>query len=332
MILQETSSLPSIGCKPMGKHKAKRNDPCPCGSGKKYKHCCYHSKTDEWRTARPHESPAFAVKPKNTVVPITQHAVSFDGGKTFEMRPGTGPEIAIRMHFIDSKDRDASIEDVRKSVANQIEMLNLHSGAKQNLIECISEVDHKLHAVKYHLNNYIQAESNRIDEYIRNHKASGGVMQTVVEDPRLIYEIEAFLLQTKSCLDALSWILKPTFGMTYCKFGDKGDDIIKYMKKSCPSKLGIPAEKVIKLVEGAQDDWVVEMIEMRDEVAHYSRLKGFDCFIEDPYTGGVTVDIHYPTMPNKQRALDYCQFVWAKLLDFCRDFLTIALETAKEHE
>ena len=21
--------------------KARRNDPCPCGSGKKYKHCCY---------------------------------------------------------------------------------------------------------------------------------------------------------------------------------------------------------------------------------------------------------------------------------------------------
>ena len=22
--------------------KPKRNDPCPCGSGKKYKHCCAH--------------------------------------------------------------------------------------------------------------------------------------------------------------------------------------------------------------------------------------------------------------------------------------------------
>ena len=22
--------------------KVGRNEPCPCGSGKKYKHCCYH--------------------------------------------------------------------------------------------------------------------------------------------------------------------------------------------------------------------------------------------------------------------------------------------------
>ena len=25
----------------MARKKISRNDPCPCGSGKKYKHCCY---------------------------------------------------------------------------------------------------------------------------------------------------------------------------------------------------------------------------------------------------------------------------------------------------
>jgi preprotein translocase subunit SecA len=30
---------PKVGAKVSGK-KIGRNDPCPCGSGKKYKHCC----------------------------------------------------------------------------------------------------------------------------------------------------------------------------------------------------------------------------------------------------------------------------------------------------
>lgn len=31
--------------------KAKRNDPCPCGSGKKYKKCCYNKDKDKSFTA-----------------------------------------------------------------------------------------------------------------------------------------------------------------------------------------------------------------------------------------------------------------------------------------
>jgi len=30
-----------MGLKPSTKTKPGRNDPCPCGSGKKYKKCCY---------------------------------------------------------------------------------------------------------------------------------------------------------------------------------------------------------------------------------------------------------------------------------------------------
>src|SRR5262245_23003514 len=27
----------------MHAHRVGRNDPCPCGSGQKFKHCCYHN-------------------------------------------------------------------------------------------------------------------------------------------------------------------------------------------------------------------------------------------------------------------------------------------------
>ena len=39
-IFTETKNSPQISYQPKGKKKIGRNDPCPCGSGKKYKHCC----------------------------------------------------------------------------------------------------------------------------------------------------------------------------------------------------------------------------------------------------------------------------------------------------
>lgn len=41
--------------------KVGRNDPCPCGSGKKYKQCCMHSSEKE--EPQPHPSPRFRFEP-----------------------------------------------------------------------------------------------------------------------------------------------------------------------------------------------------------------------------------------------------------------------------
>ncbi len=309
----------------MGKYKVGRNDPCPCGSGKKYKNCCYPDKTRAWKTAGSYESSAFTVKPKEMPEPITHHLVSSDGGKTWEPRPGL---LAARIYGRDPKDIDDAISKMIKSVSSGMNTLSLSTAVKQDFVKRINDVDHKLHAVKYHLSNYERAESDKIKEFSKKYKPPAGV-QMVIEEPRLIYEIESFLFQTKSCLDVLSQVLKPAFGFTYCSFGDKGDDTINQLKNNCPTKLAIYADKIIKLIEDAQDAWLVELIKMRDEVTHYSRLEGFDCFMEDPYIGGGVADIHYPTMPNKQRVLDYCQNVWKLLLSFCEDFLKLTLEAAR---
>jgi hypothetical protein len=214
------------------------------------------------------------------------------------------------------------------SVLCGINTLNLSDAVKQDFVNRINDVDHKLHAVKYHLNNYEQAESDKIKEFGKNYKPPAGA-QMIIEEPRLIYEVEAFLFQTKSCLDVLSWVLKPAFGFTYCRFGDKGDDVINQLKNNCPARFATYAGKIIKLIKDAQDPWIAELIKMRDEITHYSKLQGFNCFMEDPYMGGDIANIHYPTMPNKRRALEYCQDVWKKLLSFCEDFLKFALEAAQ---
>ena len=36
----------------MDRHRVSRNDPCPCGSGKKYKHCCLRKEVES-RPSRP---------------------------------------------------------------------------------------------------------------------------------------------------------------------------------------------------------------------------------------------------------------------------------------
>ena len=38
--------------------KVGRNDPCPCGSGKKYKHCCYAKDSVKHETTEAADAPA----------------------------------------------------------------------------------------------------------------------------------------------------------------------------------------------------------------------------------------------------------------------------------
>ena len=302
------------------KKKIGRNDPCPCGSGKKYKNCCYTDKTKTWKTAEPHESPHFTVTPKEKREPITNHLVSPDGGITWKHQPG---RLEVRIYGKAPEDVDESISEITQPVWSELfHIVEIGS------LDRISNVEHKLYAVKYHLKNYEQTESDMIEEFRKNYKPPTGA-QEVIEKPRLIYEIEAFLFQVKSCLDVLSWVLKPVFGFTYCSFGDKGDDVIKQLKNNCPATLAPYANNIIKLIKDAQDVWIVELVTMRDQITHYSNLKGFDCFVKDPYVGGGVANIQYPTMPNKRRALEYCQDIWGRLLSFCEDFLKFAVEAEK---
>ena len=307
------------------KKKIGRNDPCPCGSGKEYKNCCYPDKTKAWKTAEPHESPHFMTRPKETPEPITNHLVSSDGGKTWESQPGL---LAVRIYGKAPKDINEKIRKIIGSMLHDISTSSINDAVKQGLRERIANVDHKLHAVKYHLNNYEQAESDKIEELTKNHKPPTGVQQ-IIEEPRLIYEVEAFLFQVKSCLDVLSLVAKSVFGLTYRGFDDKGDVVIKQLNDKCPTTLAPYANNIVKLIEDAQDAWIVELISMRNQITHRSNLEGFDCFVQDPYIGGGIANIHYPTMPNKRRALEYCQDIWGRLLSFCEDFLGFTSEAAK---
>jgi hypothetical protein len=303
-----------------GKKKIGRNDPCPCGSGKKYKKCCYPDRTRAWKTAGSHESPVFIVKPKEMPEPITDHLVSSDDGVTWKHQPGL---MEVRIYGKDTKNIEGAINRIIEPVWR-----DLFGDVKVDFMDRIRILEHKLYAVKYHLDNYEQAERDKIEEFKKNYKPPTGAQQ-IIEEPRLIYEVEAFLFQVKSCLDVLSRVLEPVFGFSNCLFGDEGDKVINQLKNNCPANLIPYGEGIMCLIETSQKEWIVELISMRVQVTHYSDLEGFDCFIQDPYIGGVTATIHYPTMPNGRRALEYCQDIWERLLCFCDDFLKFTAEAAR---
>ncbi len=309
----------------MSKHKVGRNDPCPCGSNKKYKFCCYPDKTRAWRTASPQESPGFEVKPKETPEPIVHHLVSSDSGNTWKPQPGL---VAAQIFGKKTEDIDVTVSEMMKHLLQEMNSLGLSDADRREFAERLGHVDHKLHAVKYHLDNYRQAERDKVAEFGADHKPPTGV-QMVMEEPRIMYEVESFLFQVKSCLDVLSRVIEPAFRIRCHQFSDSGDAVINVLQSNCPATLSAQAESMTKLIEDAQEAWIVELVEMRVQITHYSSLEGFNCFVEDPYTGGGIARIHYPTMPNTRRALEYCQDVWDQLLGFCDEFLKLAVEAAR---
>jgi hypothetical protein len=302
--------------------KVGRNDPCPCGSGKKYKHCCYPDKTKSWKTAELHASPSFIVIPQETPEPINHHIESTDGGKTWKQKPGLLAAVLVGTALTNI---DEEIDEVFKRIRSKLKANNLEEQCHQEITNCLHEVEHKLYSVKYHLNNYQRFEKDKENELLKSHKPPSGI-QIELKEPSLLFEMEALLFQTKSCLDILSWILKPTFGFSHCDFGNQGDDIITKLSNNCPQALKKKAANIISLIEAAQRTWIVELVKMRDVITHYSRLKGFFCFIADPYSGSGKINIHYPTMPNSERAFTYCENIWKYLVQFCENFIDHSID------
>ena len=283
--------------------KHKRNAPCPCGSGLKYKKCCGASNM------------SFEVKPQNKPEVISNHMVSRNGGKTWERRQGT---LAVIIHGVKTEELDKQIyEFIAKAI--QTSRDNKNDILEKKLIDC----RHKLHAVKYHLSTIKIEIEERIKEYKNNHSAGSGV-SFEMENPRLVYETEALLFQTKSSLDLLTQtlgcLIPPLKTMnTFKKKDDRaGGKVIIALQKNGYEELG-------DLFEKQRTEWIQEVVEMRDNITHYSELKGFNCFIEEPYKGKETVEIHYPTMPSGIKVDEFCQNTFDRLLELFKSTLSKVL-------
>lgn len=266
-----------------------------------------------------------------------------------EVTPSNKPE-AINHHFVgDNKGNwvkrpgriDATIcgRD-EKDVASEINdiVCIMHSCLNQPLdnkiMEKFDNCRRKLYAVRYHKMAIENEIAQRVIEFKRNYNAGSGV-KFETENDTLIYNTEAFLLQVKSSLDLLVHGLDNFYpelrshrtfkhtgeGENYRAGGKIIDDLLKRGRQG-----------IADLFETNRRDWIQEMTRMRDKITHYSRLKGFKCFVEEPYTGEATVKIHYPSMPTGEQLDVYCNKIYNCLLSLYKDIFNLVKNEFAKNE
>ena len=264
--------------------KVSRNAPCPCGSGKKYKNCCL---------------------PKE---------------RTLSVQPSNKREV-IDWHLEGYEDSDEAIEGL---FARTISSTSEHR--RDDLTKKLHDCKHKLYAVRYHLKAIKREIDERIADFKEQYEAMSGA-GCEQWNPVLIYETEAFLFQVKSNVDLMIQALGSVVPSL------KNFDTFKH--KGTPGKLGyVAGGKVIKeleksgkcelarLFDSQRQEWIQQMTLWRTTITHYSGLRDFHCFVEEPYRGGDQVNIYYPTMPSGERVDVYCQAVYHRLCELYQSVLT----------
>jgi hypothetical protein len=259
---------------------------------------------------------SFQVKPRNRPEVIDYYMTSPDG-KTWTKHPGN--VIAMISGFKPG--------DLDEEITSIIDPLYELSSLKQNrrLSEKLVDSRHKLHAVRYHLHTLEREIVERVREFEKSHSAGSGIAQEL-ENPRLVYETEAFLFQVKSSIDILTQTLGcvvPPLRSTHTFRSKKIDGMEQAGGNVIDALLKNGFEEIGNLFESHRTQWIQELVEMRDTITHYSRLRHFHCFIEEPYMGGNKVTIHYPTMPSGVRVDNYCQAIYANLLDLFKSVLAL---------
>lgn len=277
-----------------------RNDPCYCNSGKKYKYC-------HMKPFLPKEFFNVHVTQGN---PDPSHMAYRDG--VWHQEPGI---LEMTVWFTDKEYEYGEISDILSPVAN------LKHDSASHLKERVNKLHHKLSAIKFHSDNFKKEEDDKIRQFMSSYH--GVNFHYVIDNPKLIYELEAFLFQTKSCLDVLAQTIGLVFKLGRVNtYKNNGDELITQLKNNCPKYLKEHAPKLIKIIE-RNTKWVSDTVDMRDEITHYSDLIGFSCFINRAWTGGEYAQIFYPSMPEGIRVRTYLNDTWKKLADLVKDFVSI---------
>jgi hypothetical protein len=268
-----------------------RTDPCPCESGKLYKDC-------HMRTFRPLEK--FKVIPTRGERAVDFHMVRYKGTDKWVKQPG---RLFVRLGH---RDEDKEIEDLMKDLIDAI------PENRFILFERAHRLKHKIYGIKHHIDNFVSEENRLISTFNNEYEAPS--TETEYENPNLIYSVEGFLFQFKSALDIFAQIIAMVFNLgtinRYSYSEKKGNVLVRKLSE----KSGLLAEE-LKTILKTYDRWIVETIDMRDEVTHFSDLRGFLCFVQHAWDGGKYAFISYPSMPDGKRASTYIQDTYKVLFD-----------------
>jgi len=287
----------------MEKKEVGRNDPCPCGSGKKYKKCCMNK--NQKFPFLPLES--FKVPYSETLEPPDPKFKSKDGVLFLD-----GKYMMPQLQLV------TVLTDLAKSEIDELHNIAPRNDliAQYGLNICI----HKLYAVRYHSENFAREEQTQIQKFEKECKPHVAVQEQLMT-AKLVYELEGFLFQVKSSLDVLATgplntLLKLNL-KTYAT-----DKVIESLEKA-KGKTSIQNVNKLKAIIEKNKRWIEELNAMRIQITHISDLKNFCCFIVMPVSGEELCTIYYPAMPDGTRATKYMESTWEKLFPMYKSILTL---------
>jgi len=277
-----------------------RNDPCPCNSGKKYKNChLVKNVSREKFTAKITEKYPLTVKTGKTVE-----------GKIVQSDEGVS---GLMLRFSRSEDKDPKIEDIINPLKKQI------PENRKILRQRVERLRHKIYGIKFHMNNFENNEQATIN-WFHTTKCQGSAFKRTHYLPELVYECESFLFQVKSCLDVLNQIVSMIFRVnTSVTYEKGGQTLINALTQNASKELKENATDVSKIL-AKNKQWILNVVEMRDEVTHWSDLEGLSCFIHLAWNGGETGEIEYPSMPDGKRVKTYMNETFTSLLQIIKEF------------
>ena len=137
-------------------------------------------------------------------------------------------------------------------------------------------------------------------------------------------EAEAFLVQAKASLDILAKTLGPTAGIRLATFGEKGEKVLKALKRNVSADRAPRASALIRLIEEDRA-WLTEMIVLRDTVTHFDGLRSSGASAE--LIDGKVV-ITPPTDEQGRPLAVVVDWLYRNLLTFCEDFVALAIALA----
>lgn len=243
----------------------------------------------------------FQVAVREGNIASNYHLTSPDG-KNWKKNEG---RLTLRAVYMPKTDEeiDNLVLPLKKAVPTNRQILGQRAG----------RLRHKLYGVKYHIQNFIEQEETDIANFKKEHKGSDH--DAIMNEPKLIYEVESFLFQVKSALDILAQII----GMVYhlsgvTRYSNGGRILVNQLRQNSAKAHRKEAERLAIIIE-SYAKWVDDLVDMRDEVTHFSDLEGFSCFIQHAWDGRPLANISYPSMPTGERARNYMQTSWNQLKD-----------------
>ena len=80
------------------------------------------------------------------------------------------------------------VGEMMVSIFAGLKTLELNTDIRQQMSTCLNDVDHKLHAVRYHLDNYKRAEGEKVN-YAKHTKGVGLLPRCLEKASALLREI-----------------------------------------------------------------------------------------------------------------------------------------------